>query len=67
MDPEKFDELKKDTEGEFGGLGVIVEVSKEKILTVISPMEDSLRLKAGTSPARPDTQDQRCEHDSSGF
>ena len=41
MDAEKFDELKKDTEGEFGGLGVIVEVSKDKVLTVVSPMEDT--------------------------
>ncbi len=50
MDSEKFDELKKDTEGEFGGLGVIVEVSKEKVLTVISPMEDSPGLRAGILP-----------------
>ncbi|HEY3854749.1 MAG TPA: S41 family peptidase [Verrucomicrobiae bacterium] len=50
MDPEKFDELKKDTEGEFGGLGVIVEVSKDKVLTVISPMEDSPGLRAGILP-----------------
>ncbi len=50
MDIEKFDELKKDTEGEFGGLGVIVEVSKEKVLTVISPMEDSPGLRAGILP-----------------
>jgi carboxyl-terminal processing protease len=50
MDPEKFDELKKDTEGEFGGLGVIVEVTKDKMLTVISPMEDSPGLRAGILP-----------------
>src|SRR5580692_1887659 len=50
MDPEKFDELKKDTEGEFGGLGVIVEVNKDKVLTVISPMEDSPGLRAGILP-----------------
>jgi carboxyl-terminal processing protease len=50
MDPEKFDELKKDTEGEFGGLGVIVEVSKDKVLTVVSPMEDSPGLRAGIMP-----------------
>ncbi len=41
MDPEKFDELKKDTEGEFGGVGIIVEMGKDKMLTVVSPMEDS--------------------------
>ncbi|HWD17760.1 MAG TPA: carboxyl-terminal protease, partial [Verrucomicrobiae bacterium] len=41
MDPVKFDELKKDTEGEFGGLGIIVQMGKDKILTVVSPMEDT--------------------------
>jgi carboxyl-terminal processing protease len=50
MDPEKFDELKKDTEGEFGGLGVIVEVSKDKVLTVVSPMEDTPGFRAGILP-----------------
>jgi carboxyl-terminal processing protease len=50
MDVEKFDELKKDTEGEFGGLGIIVELSKDKILTVVTPMEDSPGLKAGILP-----------------
>src|SRR5215469_4703630 len=50
MDVEKFDELKKDTEGEFGGLGIIVQMSKEHILTVISPMDDSPGLKAGILP-----------------
>src|ERR1700734_450821 len=26
MDPSKFDELKKETEGEFGGVGIIVQM-----------------------------------------
>src|SRR5271170_1437454 len=47
MDQAKFDELKMDTEGEFGGVGIIVEMSKEKILTVVSPMEDSPGFRAG--------------------
>jgi carboxyl-terminal processing protease len=50
MDAEKFDELKKDTEGEFGGLGIVVQMSKDKVLTVVSPMEDSPGLKAGIMP-----------------
>src|SRR5271170_8380619 len=50
MDPEKFDELKNDTEGEFGGLGVIVEISKDKVLTVVSPMEDTPGFRAGILP-----------------
>jgi carboxyl-terminal processing protease len=50
MDQAKFDELKKDTEGEFGGLGIIVEMNKDKTLTVVSPMEDSPGYKAGILP-----------------
>jgi carboxyl-terminal processing protease len=50
MDPEKFDELKKDTEGEFGGLGVIVQINKDKVLTVVSPMEDTPGFRAGIMP-----------------
>jgi carboxyl-terminal processing protease len=50
MDPAKFDELKKDTEGEFGGLGIIVEMGKDKALTVVAPMEDSPGYRAGILP-----------------
>lgn len=50
MDPQQFDDLKKDTEGEFGGLGIIVQVSKDRILTVVSPMDDSPGLRAGLLP-----------------
>ncbi len=50
MDPSKFDELKKDTEGEFGGLGIIVEMGKDRSLTVVSPMEDSPGYRAGILP-----------------
>src|SRR3954462_10584335 len=28
MEPSKFDELKKDTQGEFGGVGIVVQLSK---------------------------------------
>jgi carboxyl-terminal processing protease len=50
MDQAKFDELKKDTEGEFGGLGIIVEMGKDNMLTVVSPMEDSPGYRAGILP-----------------
>jgi carboxyl-terminal processing protease len=49
MDPEKFDELKKETEGEFGGVGIVVQM-KDKMLTVIVPMEDSPGYRAGILP-----------------
>ena len=54
MDPEKFEVLKNDTEGEFGGLGIEVEVkaeaNKDKILTVVEPMEDTPGFRAGIMP-----------------
>jgi carboxyl-terminal processing protease len=50
MDTEKFDELKKDTEGEFGGVGIVVQMGKDKTLTVVSPMEDTPGLRAGILP-----------------
>jgi len=50
MEPSKFDELKKDTQGEFGGVGIVVQMSKEKYLTVVSPMEDTPGYRAGIMP-----------------
>ncbi|MBA4149890.1 MAG: S41 family peptidase [Verrucomicrobia bacterium] len=47
LEPRKFEELKKDTQGEFGGVGVVVSLSKEKHLTVVSPMEDTPGFRAG--------------------
>lgn len=46
MDAEKFDELREDTEGAFGGLGMEVGV-RDEMLTVISPMEDTPAFEAG--------------------
>lgn len=47
MDKSKFEELKKDTQGEFGGVGVVIALSKEKRLTVVSPIEDTPGFRAG--------------------
>jgi carboxyl-terminal processing protease len=49
MDPEKFEELKKETEGEFGGVGIIVQM-RDKVLTVLTPMEESPGFRAGIMP-----------------
>ena len=46
MEPPKYDELKKDTQGEFGGVGVVVS-TKDGFLTVVAPMEDTPGFKAG--------------------
>jgi carboxyl-terminal processing protease len=50
MDPEKFEALKDDTEGQFGGLGIIVHVNKDKLLTVVEPMQDTPGFRAGIMP-----------------
>ncbi len=47
MDKSKFEELKKDTQGEFGGVGVVISLNKDKQLTVVAPMEDTPGFRAG--------------------
>jgi len=46
MEPVKFDELKKDTEGAFGGVGIQIGL-RDGFLTVIAPMDDTPAFKAG--------------------
>jgi len=46
LPPEAFEELKVDTKGEFGGIGIVITVQKG-ILTVISPIEGTPAHKAG--------------------
>jgi len=46
MPPETYKELKIDTKGSFGGLGIEISI-KDGILTVISPIEDTPAFKAG--------------------
>ena len=46
MDPEKYKELQNDTQGAFGGLGIVISMS-DKFITVVSPMDDSPGFKAG--------------------
>ncbi len=46
MPPEAFDELQDDTKGEFSGIGIVITM-KEKILTVVSPIEGTPAYKAG--------------------
>jgi len=44
--PEEYKELKTDTQGKFGGLGIEISI-KDGLLTVISPIEDTPAWKAG--------------------
>lgn len=46
MDPEKYKELQNDTQGAFGGLGIVISL-KDSYITVVAPMEDSPGFKAG--------------------
>jgi carboxyl-terminal processing protease len=46
LDPESFNELKVETEGRFGGLGIEITI-KDGLLTVITPIEGTPAWKAG--------------------
>ncbi len=46
MSPETFKEMKIDTKGAFGGLGIEISI-KDGILTVISPIEDTPAQRVG--------------------
>lgn len=46
MDPDTYNELKVDTEGKFGGLGIEITV-KDGLLTIVTPIEDTPAWKAG--------------------
>ncbi|MBF0484009.1 MAG: S41 family peptidase [Candidatus Omnitrophica bacterium] len=46
MDPEEYKELKTETEGKFGGLGIEISV-KDGLLTIITPIEDTPAWRAG--------------------
>ena len=49
LPPEVFKEMKVDTSGKFGGLGIEIGL-KDNVLTVISPIEDTPAWKAGLKP-----------------
>ncbi len=46
MTPEEYNELKVDTEGKFGGLGIEITI-KDGLLTIVTPIEDTPAWKAG--------------------
>ena len=48
LDPDSYNELKVETEGEFGGLGIEITI-KDDLLTVISPIDDTPAYKAGVA------------------
>src|SRR5436309_14260327 len=46
MEPDKYKELQNDTQGAFGGLGIVISM-KDNFVTVVSPMEDTPGFRAG--------------------
>ncbi len=49
LDPDSYNELKVETEGEFGGLGIEITI-KDELLTVITPLDETPAAKAGIKP-----------------
>jgi len=50
MEPQVYQDMREDTEGKFGGLGIVISMSKEGFLTVVAPMEGTPGAKAGLLP-----------------
>ncbi len=46
LDPEEHNDMKQDTAGAFGGLGIEISL-RNKVLTVVSPIEDTPADRAG--------------------
>src|ERR1700751_3198590 len=49
MQPTDFRDMQDETRSEFGGLGIVVP-TKEGVITVVSPMEDTPGFRAGILP-----------------
>jgi len=46
LEPDEYKELQNDTQGQFGGLGIVVAL-KDGLVTVVAPMEDTPGSRAG--------------------
>ena len=46
LDPDTYNELKVDTSGEFGGLGIEITI-RDGLLTIVTPLEDTPAWEAG--------------------
>ena len=49
LDEESFQDIQRETKGEFSGLGIVIGV-KDGGLVILSPMEDSPGYRAGILP-----------------
>lgn len=50
LDPEAYSEMQVETRGEFGGVGLEITLSKEGVLTVVAPIDDTPAAEAGLRP-----------------
>jgi carboxyl-terminal processing protease len=46
LEPQSYQQMKDETSGEFSGIGIVIG-SRDNVLTVISPIEDTPAFKAG--------------------
>ncbi len=46
MDSSKYHELRQETQGEFGGVGIVISM-KDNFVTVVAPMDDTPGFRAG--------------------
>jgi carboxyl-terminal processing protease len=46
LDPDKFKDLQTETKGQFGGLGIVVQM-RDGFVTVVAPIEDTPGFRAG--------------------
>ncbi|NQT07070.1 MAG: S41 family peptidase [Candidatus Omnitrophica bacterium] len=49
LDPDSFKDIREDTKGEFGGLGIEIS-ARDGLLTIISPLEGTPAYNAGVEP-----------------
>jgi len=47
LDPESHRDMRADTEGQFGGLGIEVTMDKDGFVKVVAPMDDTPAARAG--------------------
>ena len=50
LDPGAYSEMQVETKGEFGGVGLEITISKDGVLTVVAPMDDTPAAKSGLMP-----------------
>jgi carboxyl-terminal processing protease len=50
MSPEMFKRLQESTEGSFAGVGIVIAQDDDKLIRIISPIDDTPAAKAGLKP-----------------